>query len=148
MCRTGAGKTWHHSPTVACVGCPVSPVTQGSAPTWKSLRWLGSGPTLVPPQPMASSVKKPLVRYSRLSGLSGLLFEEDIFCLLCRKPQSEFPPLLQETVFAAHQLCQLHQPGHGVHVVQQRTALRWLHCLCHLFSLWPVSGVADWRLCW
>lgn len=71
-----------------------------------------------------------------------------LLCLLCRKPQSEFPTVLQEALLAAHQLCQLHQPGHGVHVVQQRPALRWLHCLCHLFPLWPVSGVADWRLCW
>lgn len=70
-----------------------------------------------------------------------------ILSFLSRKPESEFPSILQDALFAAHQLCQLHQPEHGVHVVQQYAALRRLDRLCHLFSLWPVSGVADRRLC-
>lgn len=149
MCHTGVGKTWRPSPTVASVGCLVSQVTLVSVPTWKNHRCRGLGPTLVLPPPVASSVKKPLVRYTSLWGLLGLSWRRLIsLCLLCRKPQSEFSSILQEAVFAAHQLCQLHQPGHGVHVVQQRTALRWLNRLCHLLSLRPVSWVADWRLCW
>lgn len=72
-----------------------------------------------------------------------------VFCFvvsLSRQSQPEHPSILQETLLAAHQLCELHQPGHGVYVVRQRAALCRLHCIRHLFSLWPVPGVADWRL--
>lgn len=79
MCHTGVGKTWRPSPTVACVGCLVSPVTLASAPTWKNHRCRGLGPTLVLPPPVASSVRKPLVRYTSIWGLL-VLVEEDLFC--------------------------------------------------------------------
>lgn len=79
MCHTGVGKTWRPSPTVACVGCQVSPVTRVSVPTLKNHRCRGLGPTLAPPQPVASSVKKPLVRYTTTWGLL-VWVEDSLFC--------------------------------------------------------------------
>lgn len=87
-----------------------------------------------------------IYKHLRISSLSRRRLI--LLCLLCRKPQSEFSSIMQNAVFGADQLCQLHQPAHGVHVVQQHTALRRLQRLCHLFSLWPVSWMADWRLFW
>lgn len=48
----------------------------------------------------------------------------------------------------ADQLRQLHQPGHGVHVVWEHPAVRGLLSVRHLFPVWPVYGVADPGMFW
>lgn len=61
-CRTGAGRTCHPSPTPACDGCPESPATRASAPTWSEPTWPVSKPTPARPPATASSAKNLPVR--------------------------------------------------------------------------------------
>lgn len=65
-CHTGVGRTWLRSQTAVCDGCLVSPVTLVSAPTWRSLRCQDLKPIHARPLPMASFVKKLLVRGSHM----------------------------------------------------------------------------------
>lgn len=61
-CRTGAGRTCHPSPTPACDGCPESPATRASAPTWSEPTWPVSKPTPARPPATASSARNLPVR--------------------------------------------------------------------------------------
>lgn len=70
---------------------------------------------------------------------------DDRLLVPCSKSQSE-REAVQEAVFPADLLCQLHEQWHGVHVVQQHEALCGLQRLHHLLPLWTVSGVADCHL--
>lgn len=52
-CHTGVGRTCLPSPTAACAGCLVSPVTLVSVPTWRNHRCQAWKPTHAPPLPTA-----------------------------------------------------------------------------------------------